>query len=324
METAYLPEGLLLSSARNRELTSSLDGLRRAMETGTVLEGTASLCDASLCLHVRFPALPDVEGVIPREEALFARPGEMIKDIAILTRVGKAVCFKVVSVGEPDEIGQVTVLLSRRQAQEECARRYLSGLVPGDVIRGRVTHLESFGAFVDAGCGLSSLLSVDAISVSRIDHPRDRLRTGEVIWAAVRSVDASGRLFLSMRELLGTWEENAARFRAGQTVTGIVRSVEDYGIFVELTPNLAGLAELRDNDRAAATDMVGHRAAVFIKSILPERMKVKLVLIDGSSSDPPPEPRFDYFITGETVSHIGRWVYSPPHALKRVETVFDK
>ena len=42
--------------------------------------------------------------------------------------------------------------------------------------------------------------------------------------------------------MLGTWAENAALFSPGQTVTGVVRSVEDYGIFVELTPNLAGLA----------------------------------------------------------------------------------
>lgn len=330
MQNTYVPEGLLLSTARNRELTASLDGLRRAMAEGAVLEGTASLCDAGLCLHVRFPALPDVEGIIPREDAVFARPGEAVKDIAILTRVGKAVCFKVLSVGEPDEIGQVTVLLSRRAAQEECAARYLSGLVPGDVIRGRVTHMESFGAFVDAGCGLSSLLSVDAISVSRINHPRDRLCVGEVIWAAVRSVDAAGRIFLSMRELLGTWEQNAARFRAGQTVVGTVRSVEDYGIFIELAPNLAGLAELRDNDRHAVEGLVGRPAAVFIKSILPERMKVKLVLIDrsidgsidGSVTEGRGAPRVEYFVTGDTTPHMDRWVYSPPGACKRVETVF--
>ncbi len=46
-----------------------------------------------------------------------------------------------------------------------------------------------------------------------------------------------------MRELLGTWQENAARFRAGQTVTGVVRTVTDYGAFIALTPNLCGLAE---------------------------------------------------------------------------------
>ncbi|MCQ2429731.1 MAG: S1 RNA-binding domain-containing protein [Clostridia bacterium] len=322
MENQYLPEGLLLGTARCRELTESLAGLRRAMEEGAIVEGMAVMCDASLDLHVRFPALPDAEGIIPRREAVFARPGETVKDIAILTRVGKAVACRVLSVGEPDEAGQVRVLLSRRLAQEECAARFVSALMPGDVIRGRVTHMEPFGAFVDVGCGLSSLMSVDAISVSRIDHPHDRLYNGQLIWAAVRAVDASGRLFLSMRELLGTWEQNAARFRAGQTVVGIIRSVEEYGIFVELTPNLAGLCELRDCDRRRIEAMKGRTAGVFIKSIIPERMKVKLVLIDGSAGDVPPQPRLDYFIRGDEVTHIDRWVYSPACAAKRVETVF--
>ncbi|MGL0910084.1 hypothetical protein ACSTB0_13670, partial [Faecalibacterium wellingii] len=42
--------------------------------------------------------------------------------------------------------------------------------------------------------------------------------------------------------LLGTWEENAAGFTVGETVVGIVRSVEEYGTFIEIAPNLAGLA----------------------------------------------------------------------------------
>ncbi len=112
---------------------------------------------ATLNLHVDFPALPDVHGIIPREEAVYTRPGESVKDIAILTRVGKAVCFKVQSIDAPDADGQTVVRLSRRAAQAECAAVYLPDLAPGDVIRGRVTHLVGFGAFVDIGCGLYSL-----------------------------------------------------------------------------------------------------------------------------------------------------------------------
>jgi small subunit ribosomal protein S1 len=323
----YVPEGLLLSTPRNREFTSSLAGLEKAMETGAILEGLALLCDAELNLHIDFPALPGVRAQIPRSEAVFTRPGETVKDIAILTRVGKAVCFKVIGIGREvsgeDGEGHVSVTLSRRAAQAACACAYLADLIPGDILRGRVTHLESFGAFVDIGCGLSSLLSVDAISVSRITHPRDRLYNGQLIWAVVRAVESlTGRVFLSTRELLGTWEENASRFEPGQTVAGIVRSVEEYGIFVELAPNLAGLAERREGDRAFVESMVGRTAAVFIKSILPERMKVKLILIDAYRGEPLPAPRMTYFIRGDQVSHIDRWLYSPSQAHKRIETVF--
>lgn len=98
----------------------------------------------------------------------------------------------------------------------------------------------------------------------------------------VRSRDEKNRITLTHRELLGTWEENAAAFCAGDTVPGIVRSVEDYGIFIELTPNLAGLAEPRPGVYP------GQRATVTIKSLNPARMKVKLILID--SFDQPARP----------------------------------
>lgn len=319
----YLPEGQLLTTAQNRELTGTVAGLERAMATGAIIEGTVLLCDSDFNLHIDFPALPTVQGIIPREEAVWNRNGEPVKDIAILTRVGKEVACKVTGMEERD--GVTTVHLSRRLAQAECASNYLDTLTPGDIIRARVTHLESFGAFVDIGCGVPSLLSVDAISVSRIAHPRDRLYNGQLLWVVVRSIDRElGRIFVSTRELLGTWEQNAARFSPGQTVAGIVRSVEDYGVFVELAPNLAGLAEVRDCDRDMAQALIGRTAAVFIKSIIPERMKIKLVLIDAYRGEPLPTPRLPYFIRGDEVEHIDRWIYSPAGARKRVETVFDR
>ena len=321
MELTYVPEGQILATLRNREYTSGLMGLERAMETGAIIEGTAVLCDGDFNLHVEFPSLVGVRGIIPREEVVWSRDGEPPKDIAILTRVGKAVACKVTGIEEED--GITTVHLSRRLAQAECAANYLEGLIPGDIIRAKVTHLESFGAFVDVGCGVASLLSVDSISISRISHPRDRLYNGQMIWCVVKSVDReTGRIFVSTRELLGTWEQNAARFTPGQTVAGIVRSVEDYGVFVELAPNLAGLAEVRDCDREAVRSLVGRTAAVFIKSIIPERMKVKLVLIDAYRSETPPLPRLHYFIRGDETPHIDKWSYSPAGAKKRVETVF--
>ena len=319
--TTYLPEGQLLTTTRNREYTATLQGLEKAMETGVIIEGTAVLCDAELNLHIDFPSLPGVRGIIPRCEAVWSRDGEPPKDIAILTRVGKAVACKVTGIEYTEETG-TTVYLSRRLAQAECAANYLEGLEAGDIVRAKVTHLENFGAFVDLGCGVASLLSVDGISISRIAHPRDRLYNGQLIWCVVRSIDReTGRIFVSTRELLGTWEQNAARFTPGQTVAGIVRSVEEYGVFVELAPNLAGLAEVRDCDREAVHSLIGRTAAVFIKSIIPERMKVKLVLIDAYKGEPVPLQRLHYFIRGDEVSHIDRWVYSPAGAKKRVETL---
>lgn len=319
MTNSYKPEGMLYSTAENREYICSAMGLERAMAEGRILEAQVNLCDNDMRLHVDLYGIP---AIIDREEAVFSPCGEEIKDIAVITRVGKPTCFKV--MGFFEENGVRTARLSRREAQKECFYSYVSSLECGDVIKARVTRLENFGAFADIGCGLISLLSIDCISVSRISHPSDRLSVGTVIWAAVKAIDRKmGRVFLTQRELLGTWEENAREFCVGQTVAGIIRSVESYGIFIELAPNLAGLAETRsEEERLALADAVGQSCAVYIKSIIPERMKIKLVIVDaygeGARKAPP-----KYFIDGEACGHIPYWRYSPDSAQKIVETVFE-
>ena len=168
---------------------------------------------------------------------------------------------------------------------------------------------------MDIGCGIPSLLSIDCISVSRISHPADRFEVGEYVPTIVKSIDTeSDRIALTHRELLGTWEENAAAFESAQIVSGIVRSVESYGIFVELAPNLAGLAEYKSGVK------VGDVASVYIKSIIPEKMKVKLVIIDSAPANLPKKRK--YFIDTEKISHIDKWKYSPECAKRADETVF--
>ena len=316
----YFPEGMRLGSAENREYISSLQGLEKAYTQGRILEATAIICDRDMNLHVD---LYGIDGIIEKNEALLTRDDEAIKDIAIITRVGKPVCFKILSI---DKSGtRPKVYLSRRAAQLECAENYLSDLICGDIIKAKVTHLENFGAFVDIGCGIPSLLSVDCISVSRISHPADRLSCGDIIDVVVKMIDEENkRIFVSRRELLGTWEENAALFSPGQTVAGIVRSIESYGIFVELAPNLAGLAEFRD-ERLGCSVTVGQSAAVYIKSIIPERMKVKLVLIDSCMGEQA-NARFvpeRVFIDTKKVKHMDYWRYSPEGASKVIETFFE-
>lgn len=306
----YMYEGALISTRENREYTSTLKGLERARQEGKILEGVVKMCDsATLSMHIE---LGEVEGIIEKEESVYGVP---VKDIAIITRVGKAVAFKVIGFDKGED-GKTRALLSRRLAQKDCVEQYLRDLVPGDIIPAKITHFEPFGAFVDVGCGVSSLLSVDSVSVSRISSPADRFYLRQVLPVVVKTVDyESGRIYVSTKELFGTWEENAQDFQVGQTVSGIVRSVESYGIFVELAPNLAGLAEYREGVTA------GQRAAVYIKNIIPEKMKLKLVLVDAYHSSAPTDYHFDYAVTAP---HIDRWTYSPAESERLIETVFEK
>ncbi len=312
IKNKYLPEGSLISTHENKEYLSSLQGLERARIEGKILEGMVLKCDSkTLSLQLD---LYGIKGIIYKEESLYGAP---IKDIAIITRVGKAVAFKVMQI-EKDENGSPYAILSRREAQRECMENYVMDLIPGDIIPAKITHFEPFGAFLDIGCGISSLMSIDSVSVSRIETPRDRFLDHEELKVVVKSIDyETGRVYASTKELFGTWQENADNYQAGQTVFGIVRSIESYGIFVELAPNLAGLAELKEGVE------VGDGCAVYIKSIMPEKMKIKLVIIDTYDQIPIDKKKY-YFVDTDKVSHISSWRYSPPSSQKIVEQIFDK
>jgi small subunit ribosomal protein S1 len=156
-----------------------------------------------------------------------------------------------------------------------------------------------------------ALIPIDMLSVSRIDHPRARLREGQELRVVLRSREPD-KLTFSLKELLGTWQQNAAGFSSGETVPGVVRSVEPYGVFVELTPNLAGLAE------PSAALEPGQPVAVYVKSILPEKMKIKLVVVEAF--DPPaPVTPLTYYVDG---TRMDRWVYSTPTAPRQTVTDF--
>lgn len=304
----FYPEGYLLETLENTAALQSPAVLAEALQSRKILEARALLCDSG---HNLVVDLPCMKGIIPREEGAMGIREGTVRDIAILSRVNRPVCFIVQSI-TADSDGKPLAVLSRRGAQELCMAGWVRRLTPGDVIDARVTHIEPFGVFADIGCGISSLLPIDSISVSRIDHPRERFSIGMDIRAVVKTVE-NGRVTLTHKELLGNWEENASRFRAGETVGGMIRSIESYGIFVELAPNLAGLAERKENV------FPGQQASVFIKSVLPSRMKIKLIIIETFDSErrrpAPPE----YFFTG---NHMDEFVYSPAQSEKKIVTKF--
>lgn len=301
----YMPEGLF----DNRTMASYINseaGMAKAKESGEILQGTVVRCDSA---HNLYCDVGRFKGVIPREEATFDAVSPS-KEIAVISRVGKPVCFKIIGF----EKG--IYILSRRLAQKEAMEHFLSCLSNGDVLKGKITHIEPFGVFVDIGCGNVSLIGIENISVSRISSPHERFRSGQEIYCAVKNIDRQAqRIVTTHKELLGTWRENVGRFSPGETVRGIIRGIEDYGIFVELAPNLSGLAEYKEG---AA---VGQEVSVYIKSIIPEKMKVKLLIIDTLEQKKRKLiTENDYHIKS---GHLASFRYSPPEcASKKIEIIF--
>lgn len=305
----YLPENNLILTQENKNILSSRAALKEAYYSERIIEARATICDKEHNLQVDLGVM---KGIIPRDEGAIGIDDGSVRDIAIISRVNKPVVFKIIDF-KTDELGQTYAVLSRKAVQKDCMREYVSQLSAGCVIDAVVTHMENFGIFADIGAGISALMPIDSISISRIPHPSARFSAGQKIKAVVKNIDQDGRITLSYKELLGTWEENASSFKAGETVPGIVRSVERYGIFVELKPNLAGLAEYVPGVQP------GQHASVYIKNLIPERMKIKLIIVDSFDAEYPNEA-VQYY---NKASFIDTWTYSPPQCGKKIETVFD-
>lgn len=276
----------------------SAEALRHGPENGSIFRAMCVKCDEHHNLHVD---LGTIRGIIPREEAALGLSEGKTKEYAVLSRVGKPVSFHV--TGFPDDR---TALLSRRSAQLEARGFFLNALHPGDIIPAVVQTPADFGVFCDIGCGFPALMQIDRCCVSRLSSTASLFYPGQSIYAAVLRVDdREGQLNLTGRELLGTWEENVQEFRQGQTVPGIVRSIMPYGIFIELTPNLSGLAEPTPGLQ------VGDQVSVFIRSILPRKHKIKLNVLERLPSGRH-RSTLQYRITG---GHLSSWEYFPGSSL---------
>lgn len=282
----YRPEGL-------NNPSPGIDKLQRSIGTGDIYEAICIKCDEHHNLHVD---LGTALGIIPRQEAALGLIEGRTKEYAVLSRVGKPVCFQVTDV-----TSEGTAILSRRAAQMEAKDYILSALHPGDIIEAVVQNAADFGVFCDIGCGFPALMRIDRCCISRLQKSGDLYFAGQHLHLAVLDInDAQGQIYLTGRELLGNWEENAALFTEGQTVPGVVRSRMPYGLFVELTPNLSGLAEPMDGI------CPGDCVSVFIRSILPSRHKIKLNIIEKIPSVPPrPMRRFIH------QSRLEKWEYYP-------------
>ena len=146
----------------------------------------------------------------------------------------------------------------------------------GQIVGGTVTGIQPYGAFIKMDNGIDGLVFIEDLSVARIKSPEERVKVGQKIKCMVKSVDENtGRLSLSYKNCLGTWDDNIKSFKEGMTVKGIVRDTEKNknGIFIELTPNLVGMTEYTRELK------YGETVDVCIKKILPEKKKIKLIVV---------------------------------------------
>lgn len=248
----------------------NMDDLNTALVQGKVIQGLVSKCDSNYNLYVNLGR--EITGIIPRNEieAINTEETGCPRPNICMNKVNKIVQVKVKKI-ENEEI-----ILSRKEVGNEAINWIKTELHEGSVVCGIVKNIRPYGVFVEIGGGIVGLLHIEDISVARIKTPLERFEVGQKINIMIKYIDRElNRVILTYKELLGTWEENVKSFEEGSTVIGIARETEKSknGIFIELKPNLVGMADYKENIE------YGQKVRVYIKKIIPEKKKIKLNLI---------------------------------------------
>lgn len=156
--------------------------------------------------------------------------------------LGQSVPFRITQFGEQGR----NIVVSRRELLEEERRQQREALretiKEGTVVRGTVTALRDFGAFVDIG-GIEGLLPISEIAWGRIDKVEEVLQVGQELELAIKSCDwEKERFSFSLRELLADpWQKVGTLYREGTTLTGTVVRLAQFGAFVKLDEGIDGL-----------------------------------------------------------------------------------
>lgn len=302
----YSPEYM---THRNRE-EMSLNAVKQAIRMQSILEARVVKCDSDNNLTIEIGK--NIIGIIPFSELEYHPDGTPIKPASATSKVNRHIKYIPISIRKEDDI--FIVDCSRKQVQKICYDNYISNLTPGDVIDAYVLKIMNYGIFCDIGCGIVALLPTNNISVTHIVNPAIELRGISTLKVVVNHIDENYRVELTHKELLGTWEEEVASFNEDDVTYGTVLSVEEYGVFVRLSQNLSGLADVTELELKP-----GDLVSVRIQSIQNRNMKIKLTIIDkiGTATDKP--MRFKYYITEP---HIKDWVYSTATAKKQIESHF--
>ena len=195
------------------------------------------------------------------------------------TLVGTALDVKVLDVNEEGE----KLIVSEKAVWETKQESVLSKYQVGSTVEGDVTAVTDFGAFVRFDVNLEGLVHISEIAWQRIDHPRDVLKVGDHVRAEIINIEGS-KIFLSMKKLVDDpWKNVASRFKVNDMVRGRVLKINPFGLFVELDPDIHGLAHISELSSKPVKDVneiarVGDEFDFRIVTIDPENHRLGLSL----------------------------------------------
>jgi len=155
--------------------------------------------------------------------------------------IGQKMNVRVLDSNEDEE----KLIFSEKNIWEEAQKTVIEKYKVGDAVEGEISALADFGAFVKFN-DLEGLIHISEIAWQRIDHPSDLLKVGQEVKAEIVGIEGS-KIFLSMKKIADDpWKQISKRYKAGQVVKGTILKINPFGFFVELDPDIHGLAHVSE------------------------------------------------------------------------------
>lgn len=246
-----LDEGYALLSMRRAAKDRGWDELQRIFEAKESVEITPYDANrGGLLVELEgirgfLPVSQLAAGHYPRVSG--ADKDEILQKLNALTK--KSLSVKILDLSKKDN----KLIVSEKEAMKDEMQGVFSKLNVGDAVKGVVTGVIDFGAFVNID-GIEGLIHISEISWERVENPSDYLKVGQEIEAKIIAIDKD-RLSLSLKQMQeDPWMSEVKNFKEGGTVEGKVTRITPFGAFVQLSPAVEALVHVSEMSKDDSVD----------------------------------------------------------------------
>ncbi len=228
-------DGIVTLSKKKVDAMVGFENIIKAKESGEVLEGV-------VVGAVKGGLLVSSGGVrvfVPASQATTRRE-EKLEDY-----LKKTVQFKVIEVNEQRSRAVGSIKAVAKEQKEEEEKKFWETVKTGDVFKGEVKSLTSYGAFINLG-PVDGMVHISELSWNRIKHPSEVVKVGDILEVYVKDLDAEKkRISLGFKKNEeNPWEIFKNEYKVGDTVTAKVVSITPFGAFAQIIPGIDGLIHI--------------------------------------------------------------------------------
>jgi small subunit ribosomal protein S1 len=256
-----------------QEFSAERSALMENLQEGAVVRGTVK----NLTDYGAFVDLGGIDGLLHITDMAWKR----VKHPSEVVKVGDEIDVRILKFDR--ERSRVSLGLKQLGADpwENIARRY----PPNTRVFGKVTNIADYGAFVEIEDGVEGLVHVSEMDwTNKNVNPAKVVHTGQEVEVMVLDVDEERRrISLGLKQCKANpWKEFAENYNRGDRVTGQIKSITDFGIFIGLPGNIDGLVHLSDiswdqpGEEAVRNYQKAQALEAMVLSIDPERERISL------------------------------------------------